>query len=276
MTIIIKPISLDDVYANDRICYNTNNHWKNNIRPENYDEIIANGHTNKWINQFRTYKKIIINTKQDLYWMKQAYEIGSKTKRFPHFYDDELDDNKLDDDKLDDNKLDDDVFDDDVLDDNNKVTKIDDILVIGETTFEKINHVNVCRDITHKKTKLKNDVQVLSYLDNNDYDELLNKNIVFINLVDASAVNTVIECVVRNTPIIVNKLPALVEILGDKYPLFYDNVDDVNFLLDMTHLENGYNYLKKLNKNEFKMETFINKFELILEDIKLNTNESNI
>ena len=65
---------------------------KNNIRPENYDEIIANGHTNKWINQFRTYKKIIINTKQDLYWMKQAYETGSKTKRFPHFYDDELDD----------------------------------------------------------------------------------------------------------------------------------------------------------------------------------------
>ena len=28
MTIIIKPISLDDVYANDRICYNTNNHWE--------------------------------------------------------------------------------------------------------------------------------------------------------------------------------------------------------------------------------------------------------
>ena len=199
---------------------------------------------------------------------------GKKMENY--YYDDELDD-KLDD-KLDDeldDKLDD-VFDDDVLDDNNKVTKIDDILVIGETTFEKINHVNVCRDITHKKTKLKNDVQVLSYLDNNDYDELLNKNIVFINLVDASAVNTVIECVVRNTPIIVNKLPALVEILGDKYPLFYDNVDDVNFLLDMTHLENGYNYLKKLNKNEFKMETFINKFELILEDIKLNTSESNI
>ena len=44
----------------------------------------------------------------------------------------------------------------------------------------------------------------------------------------------------------------------------------------MTHLENGYNYLKKLNKNELKIGTFINKFELILEDIKLNTNESDI
>lgn len=92
MTIIIKAISIDDVYANDRICYNTNNHWIDNKRPEKYDEIIANVNTNKWINQFRSYKKIIINNKQDLYWMKQAYEIGSKTKRFPHSYDDELED----------------------------------------------------------------------------------------------------------------------------------------------------------------------------------------
>ena len=92
MTIIIKSVSLDDILANDRICYNTNNHWENNIRPENYYEIISQTHTNKWIDKFRDYKTITIDTKQDLYWMKQAYEIGSKTKRFPHFYDDELDD----------------------------------------------------------------------------------------------------------------------------------------------------------------------------------------
>jgi hypothetical protein len=92
MNIIIKAISLDDINANDRIRYNTNNHWIDNIRPENYHEIIANVNTNKWIDKFREYKKIIINTKQDLYWMKQAYEIGSKTKRFPHSFDDELED----------------------------------------------------------------------------------------------------------------------------------------------------------------------------------------
>jgi len=90
MTIIIKPISIDDVLANDKVRYNTNNHWENNIRPEDYDEIIANGYTNKWIDKFRSYKKIIINTKQDLYWMKQAWEIGSKTGRFSHSFDDEL------------------------------------------------------------------------------------------------------------------------------------------------------------------------------------------
>lgn len=92
MTIIIRPISIDDVLANDKKRYNTNNHWIDNIRPEDYDEIIANGHTNKWIDKFRSYKKIIINTIQDLYWMKQAWEIGSKTARFPHSFDDELED----------------------------------------------------------------------------------------------------------------------------------------------------------------------------------------
>ena len=92
MSILIRPISLDDVLAKDKICYNTNNHWTDNIRPVNYDSVIAKTNTHNWINHFRSYKKIIINTKQDLYWMKQAYEIGSKTKRFPHSYDDELQD----------------------------------------------------------------------------------------------------------------------------------------------------------------------------------------
>lgn len=92
MKITIKPISIDDVLANDKVRYNTNNHWKNNIKPENYDENIKNTYTDKWIDQFKEYTKIIIDTKQDLNWMKKAFEIGSKTKRFPHMFDDELED----------------------------------------------------------------------------------------------------------------------------------------------------------------------------------------
>ena len=75
MTLTIKPVSLDNILAEDKIRYNTNNHWVDNIRPENYDEIMATGHTNRWADQFRHYKKVNINTKQDLYWMKKAYEI---------------------------------------------------------------------------------------------------------------------------------------------------------------------------------------------------------
>lgn len=92
MTIIIKPISLDDVMANDKVSYNTNNHWIDNNRPEDYDEVILQTYTNKWINQFRDYKKIILDVKKESYWIHQAYEIGSKTKRFPKMYQDELED----------------------------------------------------------------------------------------------------------------------------------------------------------------------------------------
>jgi len=92
MSIIIKSISIDEVLKYDKVKFNTNNHWNDNIRPADYDDVISQTHTNKWINQFKDYKKIIIDTKQDLYWMKKAYEIGSKTKRFPHMFDEELED----------------------------------------------------------------------------------------------------------------------------------------------------------------------------------------
>ena len=88
----IKEISINDIISNDKIKYNTSNLWINNIKPNDYDEIISNVQTNKWIHNFRNYKKIIIDNKKDLYWMKKAFEIGSKTKRFPNMYDDELED----------------------------------------------------------------------------------------------------------------------------------------------------------------------------------------
>ena len=62
-------------------------------------------------------------------------------------------------------------------------------------------------------------VEVMEHLSDSAYDELLSENVVFLNLIDASAVNTVIECIVRNTPLIINRLPAIVEILGEDYPL---------------------------------------------------------
>jgi hypothetical protein len=63
-------------------------------------------------------------------------------------------------------------------------------------------------------------VDFIDYLSNTDYDQLITENVVYINLIDASAVNTIIECIIRHTPIIVNKHPAVVELLGEKYPLY--------------------------------------------------------
>ncbi len=92
MNIVIRQIPIDDVMTNDKVKYNTNNHWTNDIKPENYNENIRNTYTNKWIDQFKKYTKIIIDKKQDLNWMKKALKIGSITGNFPHLYDDELED----------------------------------------------------------------------------------------------------------------------------------------------------------------------------------------
>lgn len=64
-------------------------------------------------------------------------------------------------------------------------------------------------------------VEVVDTLTEAEYDELLSRSVVFLRLHDASACNTVLECAARGTPVIVNKLPALEEVLGTGYPGFY-------------------------------------------------------
>jgi hypothetical protein len=78
-----------------------------------------------------------------------------------------------------------------------------------------------------------------------------------------------IECIVRNTPIVINKLPAIVEFLGESYPLFYNNLDEVRELVTLKNIEKAHNYIKKLDKTNLKIETFVHKFLDIIE--KINT-----
>lgn len=125
---------------------------------------------------------------------------------------------------------------------------------------------------------MKNSVMVLPRLDNSDYDNMLTENIVFINLIDASACNTLIECVVRHTPIIINKHPAVVEVLGHHYPLYY-NKDEPNGISynyfqmnkeidDLLNIKGiilkAHNYLKKLDKTPFSIDCFIDNLKDII------------
>ena len=100
-------------------------------------------------------------------------------------------------------------------------------------------------------------VTILEHLPNNDYDHLLSENIVFLDLVDCSAANTIIECITRNTPIIINRHPAVEEYLGKDYPLFYDDIDDVNGLLTIKNIRRGYHYLLRKNKDFLHVDYFI-------------------
>tara|TARA_B110000208_G_C11722387_1_gene413297 strand:- start:1 stop:978 length:978 start_codon:yes stop_codon:yes gene_type:complete len=106
-------------------------------------------------------------------------------------------------------------------------------------------------------------------LNNDEYDEILIKNIVTINLYDSSANNTLIECIVRNVPIIINKCEAVVEYLGEYYPLYFNTINDIeNILKDNILIYKGYDYLRRLDKDFLKKETFIKK--MIESEIILN------
>jgi hypothetical protein len=120
-----------------------------------------------------------------------------------------------------------------------------------------------------------NSVDLINQLTNEQYDDLLTKNIVFINLVDASAVNTVIECIVRNTPIVVNDHPAVVEMLGENYPLYYTtgidlyntNQEIVTLLSNTNNIKKANAYLQKLDKTKYTIEYFIEEFTGIIKGL---------
>ena len=107
-----------------------------------------------------------------------------------------------------------------------------------------------------------NSVTEISTLSNDDYDQLLSENIVFLKLVDASAVNTIIECIVRKTPVLVNRLPAVEEMLGSDYPFYYNGLTEAGGKVNhVPTIVKTVAYLSSLDLTRFKMEHFLSEVE---------------
>ena len=91
-----------------------------------------------------------------------------------------------------------------------------------------------------------NDVDLMGFVSNEKYDELLCANIVFVDFYDTSANNLVIECIARGTPIVVPKHPAVVEYLGKDYPLYFNDYSEISKLTkDFSRLTLTSEYLKQ-------------------------------
>ena len=90
-------------------------------------------------------------------------------------------------------------------------------------------------------------VESLPLLDNDSYDALFRSNIVFLELYGASANNTIVECIVRATPVLVNPLPAVREYLGDDYPLYFaTRREAARMAEDLGRIQAGHDYLREL------------------------------
>lgn len=91
-------------------------------------------------------------------------------------------------------------------------------------------------------------------VDNNEYDLLLSSSVVFQNYDYCAASTTIVECISSETPLIVNRISPIVEYLGEEYPLYYNNNEDVRFLFSnkdvfLSKILEANIYLKTLNKS---------------------------
>jgi hypothetical protein len=132
------------------------------------------------------------------------------------------------------------------------------------------NPNNISKEDSLLKSFLSN-VKIIDTLDNDKYDELISSNIVFLDLVDASTANTIIECIVRNTPLVVNKIAPVVEALGEDYPLYYEDPSQVSELLTEENIKKTYEYLSTMDKEVYRLEHFYNSFNSseIIKSIKI-------
>ena len=115
------------------------------------------------------------------------------------------------------------------------------------------------RDISRATRGLAGEDPVLKlpYQAPQGFDELLAENIVFLHLYDSVCNNTVIECIVRDTPVLVNPLPSIVEYLGPEYPLYFATLAEAGTKVeDSGCVRAAHEYLHALPKYPFTAAYF--------------------
>ena len=87
---------------------------------------------------------------------------------------------------------------------------------------------------------------------------MLTENIAFVNLYESNAVDVVIECIARATPLLVNPMPAVVEYLGPGYPYYMWCYDQAAEMADDEKLAwETHEYLKNMEVTKrMKPEAF--------------------
>jgi hypothetical protein len=125
------------------------------------------------------------------------------------------------------------------------------------TKIARSFHISILRHIKHLQSDLefynipmnefRKRIHVYDrFLSDEEYLALLTNQISFCWLYDSSANNSILESIASRSPIVVNRLPATVEYLGDNYPLYYENIryDPNERLLDRKLLSETIDYLE--------------------------------
>lgn len=113
-------------------------------------------------------------------------------------------------------------------------------------------------DMIEMRKYSRKKVELLNQMNLEEYIKKMCNSVVFLDLYDVAACNTILECIQLNTPILVKKLPGSVEYLGDGYPLYFDNLKEAETKIQNEKLIYKSNeYLKNMKKDLFTLKNFL-------------------
>lgn len=105
-------------------------------------------------------------------------------------------------------------------------------------------------------------------LDARGYDERLATHVACTQLYGAAANNSVIECIARTTPLLINRSKPVEYYLGKEYPLYYNNLNDAPQVgFDQQRVQAAHQYLKELDKDWLDVDVFLEQFLDFVESI---------
>jgi hypothetical protein len=109
---------------------------------------------------------------------------------------------------------------------------------------------------------MRDSVEIVPFVAPDDFDNLLSESVVLLDLYDSSANNALVECIVRETPVLINRLEAAVEYLGQDYPLYFDSLEDAAAKAREPRLvSQAHEYLRALPKERFTRHFFVESIE---------------
>ncbi len=124
--------------------------------------------------------------------------------------------------------------------------------------YKKLLLRPVDRELPAREAPGSGDVEIADRLSSSEYDQLLTRSVVFLDLEDSTANTTVTECMARNTPVLLNRTAGVEEYLGADYPLFFRDLDHAARLIgDDARIIAAHDYLAAMPKDRLRPDTFV-------------------
>lgn len=135
----------------------------------------------------------------------------------------------------------------------------------GVTCDEQKQRLNNIIKI-HTNKKLDDSIISFYNLTTEEFMEIISFSIIFLDFDGVSANNSVLECIKYNIPLLVRYSKEVEYYLGRSYPMYFDNINDINKILNNIDffIKNAIEYLKSINKSKFSLTyNIINTLDII-------------